>query len=269
MARLFLILSSFLTFAMANAQDVKTAYNLTRISSYVCVDHVGYETISELRDTLQSLGERFHSVDFVIDMLHADGERMIDESIVRDSLEGHYQRIAFLVGPHTQSGAAHIAHVLRKADKAIIVGDSANNGLKVDIVLKSNEAYRTAWMDSLHQHRVIHKAAERFVRENREMLSSRFPMPKDLYLNYDQNAEYMDVLYAVAAEKGISRNDEAFYYSGFTLLSEAKSEVLHQLFPDEKPYYHRSLNHPIEQAISIARETLESSQFKKLLGVKW
>lgn len=254
---------------MASAQDIKTAYNLSRISSYVCIQHVGYETINELRDTLQSLHDQYNTVDYVVDIINAKGDRLIDPQVICDSLEGKYTRMAFLVGPHTESGAEHIASVLRKKDMAVIIGDSTKNGLRSDLALKSNDAYLTAWFDSLHQKKIIEKAAERFVRENKEMMTSRFPTAKALYLNFDQNAEYMEVLYDEAKKEGISKNDESFYYSGFTLLAEARAEVMRQMYPEDEAYYHRCRNLSIEQAINIAKEALETSQYKRLLGVKW
>jgi len=269
MKRFLLITLIGVLCSVVNAQDIKSAYNLSRITSYICIRHVGYETISELRDTLQSLHNQYNTVDYVVDILNAKGEGLIDPQVICDSLEGQYTRMAFLVGPHTDIGAENIASVLRKNDKAVIIGDTTKNGLQADLVLKSNDAYLTAWFDSLHQKKIIEKAAERFVRENKEMLTSRFPTAKALYMNFDQNAEYMDVLYDEARKEGVSRNDESFFYSGFTLLAEARAEVLRQMFPTEEIYYYRSQNLSIEQAINIAKEALETSQYKRLLGVKW
>ena len=260
---LSLLLAAFTT--NVNAQDIKTAYNLSKISSFIAVSHVGYETVNELRDSLVSLREQFHSVDFVIDMTNAKGNTLIAPEILADTLDGCFQRCAFLVGPHSEKGAINIVKEMRQQKKGVVLGDIPTGEIVPDVQLKAYDEYRTQWYDSLHAANIIEKSAERFVEVNKEQLCSKYPTSKALYLNFDKNAEFMDVLNAVAAENGIKQNDEAFFYSGFVLLAEARAEIMKVMFPDEPAEYYRSLNLSMETAIKAAQNLIESSEYRAIL----
>lgn len=251
--------------ANVSAQDIKTAYNLSKISSFIAVSHVGYETANELRDSLVSLRNRYNSVDFVIDLTNAKGNTLIAPEILADTLDGCFQRCAFLVGPHTERGALNIAKEMRLQKKGVVLGDIPEDETMVDVQLKAYDEYRTQWYDSLHAANVIEKSAERFVDERKDQLCSKYPTSKALYLNFDKNAEFLDVLNAVAAENGIKQNDEAFYYSGFVLFAEARAEIMKVMFPDEPTEYYRALNLSMETAIKAAQDIIESGEYRKIL----
>lgn len=261
------IITLFVCLAVA-AQDIRCAYNLSKISSYVCVDRITDNTARELSDTLRSLRERFQSVDFVVDCLHTQGEFGEEAAAVVDVLQENTQRVAFLVGNESQHAAEQVVVELRSRKKAVVLGDVTECRIKADQPLRAYKGYINEWYNSIHERNLIPETVNRYISTYSESLRSHYVDPHSLYINYDENAQMIDVLNEVAAEKGILRDDNAFLYSGYMVLCEIRAEMMKQLFPQEEEYYFRSLNLPIETAISLARDILESARYREILGIK-
>lgn len=262
-----LLLTIFVCLAI-DAQDISCAYNLSKITSYVRVERITDNTARELSDTIRSLRERYHSADFVIDCLHTQGDFGEEAAWVAEVLLEKPQRVAILVGRDTQHSGEQVAVELRSQNKAVVIGDAGDSMMTVDAVLQSYDAYKNEWYESLHEKDVIAETVCRYISSNKVSLYAHYPDARSLYINYDENAPIVDMLNEVALDKGIQRNDDAFLYSGYMVLCEVRAEMMRQMYPDEKDYYFRSQNLPIETAISLARDILESARYREILGIK-
>ena len=99
-------LCCFLVFALAPliswGQDVVATYNISQISSYLKVNRIGDATFSEIKQNIDSLREKYHSADFVIDFLDARGDYGLAAVALADSLSMLDFRMAFIVGKQTE-----------------------------------------------------------------------------------------------------------------------------------------------------------------------
>ena len=266
MNRLVLLFVFIVQMAVSCAQDVTVAYNLSRLSSYIRVDSVTFNTFSVLNDTVVSLRKRYHSSDFVIDFLNAKGGYGMASVLLADSLSQSPCRFAVLVGPHTEGAAEQVAMFLRNARKAVLLGVGTPGGLTPDIELDSNEEYLTQWYDSLHQMKVIEKVAEKYIAE--KGLKSKFKNANDVYLNFDDNGYLSDMIVEVGKENGVAYNKDGLFYSMYILLAETRAEMIKQAYPEDHSAYYKAANVPIQQAVNEAKQVIESAEYRKILSLE-
>lgn len=264
MKRILLCALVCISFAAAYAQEVVAAYNLSRISSYVKIDSITPNTFSILNDSIASLRKQYHSSDFVIDMLTAKGGYGMNAVVLADSLSTYNYRLAMLVGTHSEGAAVQTAMFMRRAGKAVIVGARTSDGLVPDIVLDSNDDYLTQWYDSIHKANIVEKTVRKYV--SSKDVSKIYKNADDLLENFKDNGVMIDLLNETAAENGIKENKTAFYYSGYTLLTEVRAELIRQVYPDERRVYFKALNVPIQQAIRDAMDVIESADYRRILS---
>ncbi len=262
MNRIALTLLLVIMTATVSAQDVVRCYNLSKISSYIKVDKIGPATFDILKDSIDSLHERYHSVDFVLDFLHTEGGYGMNAVILADSITKYNYRLGILIGPHTKGAAEQTAMFLRNAKAAILVGATTPGGLTADFVLESNDEHLTQWYDSICRHKIVEKAVRRYVSEHD--VKSKYPTANDILKEFKDNAVLIDLVNEVGESEGIRKNDAAFYYSGFTVVSELRAELIHQVFPDDVVKYYEALNVPVKQAIFDARRIIESADYRKI-----
>ncbi len=264
MKRLLLTLFLGILSFGCRAQDVTVAYNLSRLSSYVKVDSVTFGTFSVLNDTLRSLHKRYHSADFVVDLLNAKGGYGMASVLLADSLSQCPYRFAVLVGPHTEGAAEQTAMFLRNARKAVVLGVNTPGNLTPDKELDSNDDYLTQWYDSLHRMNVVEKTAERYI--STKGLKTKYKNANDVYLNFDDNGYLSDMIVEVGKENGVAYNKDGFFYSMYILLTEVRAEMIRQAYPEDKATYHKAQNVPIQQAVNEAMHVVESAEYRKILS---
>ncbi len=262
MNRIILALFLAMTTVAASAQDIVRCYNLSKISSYIKVDKIGPNTFDILKDSIDSLHERYHSVDFVIDLLHAEGDYGMNSVILADSITKYNYRLGILIGPHTKGAGEQTAMFLRNAKAAILVGAMTPGGLTADLKLEANDEHLTQWYDSICQKKIVEKAVRRYVSE--KDVKSRYKTADAILTEFKDNAVLIDLVNEIGEAEGIRKNDAAFYYSGFTLVSELRAELIRQVYPDDKAKYYEALNVPIKQAIFDARRIIESADYRKI-----
>ncbi len=262
MNRIVLALFMAVTTAAASAQDVVRCYNLSKISSYIKVDKIGPNTFDILKDSIDSLHERYHSVDFVLDLLHTEGDYGMNSVILADSITKYNYRLGILVGPHTKGAAEQTAMFLRNAKAAILVGAMTPGGLTTDLALEANDEHLTQWYDSICQNKIVEKAVRRYVSE--KDVKSKYKTANDVLESFKDNAVLIDFVNEIGGAEGIRKNDAAFYYSGFTLVAELRAELIRQVYPDDIEIYYKAQNVPVQQAIYDARRIIESAAYRKI-----
>lgn len=259
-----IMLAVFGLFLMSSyAQDVVASYNLSKISSYVKIDKITPETFSVLKDSITSLQKRYHSSDFVVDMLQTKGDYGMNAVILADSLAKYNNRLAMLIGPHTEGAAAQVAMFMNRSCRAVLVGAPTKDGLNPDILLESNENHLTQWYDSIHQAKILEKAAQKYAAS--KDVASLYKSAEDLLENFKDNGVLIDLINEIGAENGIKANKNAFYYSGYTVMSEIRAELIKIVYPNDKHTYFKAVNVPVQQAIFDAMETIESAEYRKIL----
>lgn len=249
-----------------NAQDVEATYNLTQISSYLKVGHIGENTFAQVKCAIDSLNGKYHSADYVIDLLEAKGDYGINAVILADSLQTLNYRFAILVGRKTEGAAEQVAMFMRNARKAVLAGDKTRGGLVPDIRFVTNENYKTAWYDSICTSNILEKTAREYAIRND--VKTKYPSAEKLLMNFSENGELIFLLNEVAEREGIKQNDAAFYYSGFTTIANARAELVKAVFPEAVDIYHKALNVPIEQAIDKAVKVMESKRYREILSAE-
>lgn len=265
------LLSLVITLVCASslkAQSVTTAYDLSKISSYVELANINEGAAKEVMDSIASMHERFRSVDFVVNVLNTSDYDVDEAMALMHALEATPYRYAFLAGPHTGRGAAMIMHYLMAEKKAIFVGDVTSGGLKPHVQLKADDAYLTDWYKRLHAQGVLPEAAKRYVEKNATADKKVFEKADVYVRDFDDNAALFDMINEVAAEKGIAEDKDGFFYSAFTVLAEIKAEVARCIFPDNKVAYFKSLNSSINTAIMNACDVMESPAYRELLQLE-
>ena len=259
-------LCCFLVFALAPliswGQDVVATYNISQISSYLKVNRIGDATFSEIKQNIDSLREKYHSADFVIDFLNARGDYGLAAVALADSLSMLDFRMAFIVGKQTERAAEQVAMFLRNAGRCIIAGDVTKGGLVPDIHLTTNNEYQTAWYDSIQSSHIIEKTIREYTRKTD--VKAKYHDARKLLDNFGENGELIDLINAMAEREGIRKNDNAFYYSGYMVVSLMRAELLREVYPEARDLYHQALNVPVQQAIQSAVGVMESSHYREL-----
>ncbi len=228
-------------------------------------------TYTELADSMAALTKEYHSADFVIDLLHTEGDYGMNAVTLADSLlkrskalPFNTQRLALLIGQDTQGAAEQTAMFLRRVGRAILVGTPTRGGLMPDVLLYANNEHLTEWYDSLQRCDIPRLTAKRYAETHD--VKSRYPSAELLLQDFHDDGVLTTTMNALAQEKGIAENDEAFYYSGFTLMSEIRAELIREVFPESPQVYYKALNIPIQQAIFEAMTALQTEQYRQLLG---
>lgn len=252
--------------ASLNAQDICAAFDLSKITSYVKVSQITTGTADELNGCIDELKQKYLTPDYIIDLTETDTPYSPAAMALADGLKNRTERMLFLVGPDTKGAAEQFAFMMRERGKGVIMGTKTQGELHPDVLLIANKDYKTEWYDSLKINNVPVVTAERYYKEHSARLLERYPTAKKFFMNFDENANLVDCLYEVAAEKGITRNDASFFYCGFYVITDLRTALLRLLYPDSQKEYWMQRNAPLGDVINAAREILETSEYKRLLS---
>lgn len=266
MKRLALTAVFVLAMMTSFAQDVVAAYNVTPITSYIRIDSITHNTFSVLRDSIASLRHRYHSANFVVDMLHTKGGYGVDAVMLADSMSTCPWRFGILIGPRTEGGAQQTAMFLRRAGKAALFGNGTPDGLTPDIALPANDSYLTQWYDSIQRANVVSEAAEKYAATH--PVRQKYSTANDFLINFLDNAVLIDYINEIASDKGIKADPDAFFYSGYMILSQARAEIVRKVYPDDPQSYYKACGVPIQQAVEDVASVLESAQYRSIVSGK-
>ncbi len=244
------------------SQDVTASYELSRLTGYIRLTHIGDGTCDELTAVIDSIDAKNHTANFVLDLLEADGDYGMPAVDVALQLLSQRQRFAILVGQKSGGAAEQVAMMMQNGKHAVTLGSRTKGGYLADMRYVSNDKYLTQWYDSICRYNIAEKTAREYARLND--VKAKYHNADDLVKNFDENGEMIDLLNEVAGREGIRRNDAAFFYGGYQVLCRCRAELVKIVYPESPDYYQKALNLPLQQAITDAQNILESSKYRDI-----
>lgn len=259
------LVAFFLLMAMplaGMAQDVTASYDLSRLTGYIRLSHIGEGTCDELSAVIDSIDARNHTANYVLDLLEADGDYGMPAVNVATMLLSQNHRFAIIVGQKSGGAAEQVAMMMQNGKHAVTLGSRTKGGYMPDVRYVPNDKYLTQWYDSISRNNIIEKTAREYARQND--VKAKYHNADDLLKNFKENGEMITLLNEVAEREGIKQNDAAFYYSGFQTVCMCRAELIKAVYPESPDFYQKAQNAPIQQVITDAQNILESSKYRDI-----
>lgn len=244
------------------SQDVTASYELSRLTGYIRLSHIGDGTCDELTAVIDSIDAKNHTANYVLDLLEADGDYGMPAVDVALQLLGQRQRFAILVGQKSGGAAEQVTMMMQNGKHAVTLGSQTKGGYLADVRYAANDKYLTQWYDSICRYNIAEKTAREYAKQYD--VKAKYHNADDLLKNFKENGEMIDLLNEVAEREGIHQNDAAFYYSGFQVVSQCRAELIKVVYPESPDFYQKALNVPLQQVITDAQNILESSKYRDI-----